>query len=37
MAAVAGALAGVVYGYKGIPGEWVGAFRDRDVIEVCLF
>lgn len=36
-AAVAGALAGIVYGVGGIPGEWLAALRGRDVIERCLF
>lgn len=36
-AAVAGALAGIVYGVEGIPAEWLGALRGTDVIEACLF
>ena len=36
-AAVAGALAGIVYGAEGIPAEWLGALRGTDVIERCLF
>lgn len=36
-AAVAGGLAGIVYGYDGIPREWLAALRGRDVIEACLF
>lgn len=36
-AAVAGALAGIVYGVESIPGEWIDALRGKDVIEACLF
>ena len=36
-AAVAGALAGIVYGADAIPARWLGALRGRDVIEACLF
>ena len=36
-AAVAGALAGIVYGVEGIPAEWLDKLRGTDVIEVCLF
>ena len=36
-ACVAGALAGAVYGYGAIPGEWLDALRAKDVIEQCLF
>lgn len=36
-AAVAGALAGIVYGIEGIPAEWLDALRGKDVIEACLF
>lgn len=36
-AAVAGALAGIVYGMEGIPGEWLSALRGSEVIEACLF
>ena len=36
-AAVAGALAGIVYGVEGIPAEWLDRLRGRDVIEACLF
>lgn len=36
-AAVAGGLAGIVYGMDAIPAEWMGALRGRDVIEGCLF
>ena len=36
-ACVAGALAGAVYGYRSIPGEWLDTLRGKDVIEQCLF
>jgi ADP-ribosyl-[dinitrogen reductase] hydrolase len=36
-AAVAGALAGIVYGFKAIPKEWINALRGKDIIELCLF
>ena len=35
-AAVAGVLAGIVYGFDGIPGGWIDVLRGRDVIEACL-
>lgn len=35
-AAVAGGLAGVVYGFDGIPSSWIDALRGKDVIEACL-
>ena len=35
--AVAGALAGIVYGIEGIPEEWLSTLRGRDVIDSCLF
>lgn len=36
-AAVAGALAGIVYGERGIPAEWLRALRGKGVIDACLF
>ena len=36
-AAVAGALAGIVYGEDGIPAEWLSLLRGKNVIEECLF
>ena len=36
-AAVAGALAGIVYGIEGIPAEWLDKLRGKDLIESCLF
>lgn len=35
--AVAGALAGIVYGVEGIPAEWLSSLRGKDIIERCLF
>ena len=36
-AAVAGALAGIVYGIEWIPSEWLDKLRGKDLIESCLF
>lgn len=36
-AAVAGAFAGIVYGFEGIPQRWTNALRGKDVIEAALF
>ncbi|MDO5107904.1 MAG: ADP-ribosylglycohydrolase family protein [Coriobacteriaceae bacterium] len=36
-AAVAGALAGELYGYAAIPAEWLAVLRGVDIIEDCLF
>ena len=36
-AAVAGAFAGIVYGARGIPAEWLATLRGKDIIERCLF
>lgn len=36
-AAVAGALAGTLYGYDAIPAGWLDALRAKDVIDACLF
>ena len=36
VAAVAGSLAGLLYGYDAIPKEWLGVLKKRDAIEkVC--
>ena len=37
VAAVAGGLAGIIYGYDAIPAEWIDALQGKDVIESCLF
>ena len=36
-ACVAGALAGIVYGYDAIPTAWLDTLRGKDIIESCLF
>lgn len=36
-ACVAGGLAGILYGYEGIPAEWLEVLRGKDVIDACLF
>lgn len=36
-AAVAGGLAGIVYGYEGIPARWIETLRGKEAIESCLF
>lgn len=36
-ACVAGGLAGILYGYNGIPRDWIDRLRGKDVIEGCLF
>lgn len=35
--AVAGGLAGIVYGYDAIPEEWLETLRGKDLIDHCLF
>lgn len=37
VAAVAGGLAGIIYGYKGIPKNWIDALRNKQLLEECLF
>lgn len=36
-AAVAGALAGTLYGRQAIPPKWLGTLRRKDLIEGCLW
>ena len=36
-AAVAGGLAGIAYGMKGIPSEWLGALLGKATIDASLF
>lgn len=35
-AAVAGAIAGVYYGFEAIPPKWVGQLRGKAVIDKCI-
>lgn len=37
VAAVAGGLAGIMYGLEGIPAEWIDTLRGKDIIDSCLF
>lgn len=37
VAAVAGGLAGIIYGLEGIPTEWIDKLRGKDLIDRCLF
>lgn len=36
-ACVAGALAGIMYGFDAIPSEWIEILRGKQVIDACLF
>lgn len=35
--AVAGGLAGIIYGFNEIPNEWVNSLKGKDIIDNCLF
>lgn len=35
--AVAGGIAGIMYGIEGIPQEWINKIRNRRILENCLF
>ncbi len=37
VAAVAGGLAGIMYGYESIPKEWIDKLQAKDVIDATLF
>ena len=37
VAAVAGGLAGIMYGMEGIPEEWIEGLRGKGIINKCLF
>lgn len=37
VAAVAGGLAGIIYGFNELPAEWLNSLRGKDIIESCLF
>lgn len=36
IAAIAGGLAGIIYGYEAIPSEWVEALKGKEQIEAAL-
>ena len=35
-ACVAGGLAGILYGFEGIPKRWLQALREKEKVEVLL-
>lgn len=35
-AAVAGGLAGIVYGYEKIPNDYIDILRGKDIIDACI-
>lgn len=37
IAAVAGGLAGIIYGYNNIPMEWINNLQAKNIIDNCLF
>lgn len=37
IAAIAGGLAGIIYGYNNIPTEWIDKLQAKDIIDSCLF
>lgn len=37
VAAVAGGLAGIIYGLEGIPDNWLAQLRHKELLESCLF
>ena len=37
VAAVAGGLAGIIYGIDGIPAEWIDTLCSKTIIDSCLF
>ena len=37
IAAIAGGLAGIIYGYDSIPKDWIEKLQRKDLIEECLF
>ena len=37
VAAVAGGLAGIIYGIEGMPADWVDTLRNKELIDSCLF
>ena len=37
IAAIAGGLAGIMYGYRAIPKQWLMQLRGKNIIQACLF
>ena len=37
IAAVAGGLAGIIYGYDSIPEDWIEKLKNKSLIDSCLF
>ncbi|WP_313800130.1 ADP-ribosylglycohydrolase family protein [Cytobacillus sp.] len=37
IAAIAGGLAGIIYGYEQIPSDWVEKLANKELIDECLF
>lgn len=37
IAAIAGGLAGIIYGYEAIPVSWINALANKELINKCLF
>lgn len=37
IAAIAGGLAGIIYGYEQIPSNWVEKLANKELIDECLF
>ena len=37
VAAVAGGLAGIIYGLEGIPADWLSQLRNKELLDSCLF
>lgn len=37
VAAVAGGLAGIIYGYENIPEKWINELANKELINECLF
>ena len=36
IAAIAGGLAGIIYGYRNIPAEWVNNLQAKKIIDDCI-